>query len=134
MVNLICDFIGHFAKSDSKSGKEREGERQLWRRQLTFSFIQIDNLFVQKGTRLNGNCIVFQKHRLILTFCSRCFILKREIVASDRRINPTAVSQNLLFSAKQICFELFCTYAVNTLIKYLSKPVFSCQLINFGIS
>ena len=101
MVNLICVFIGQSTKSDSKSGKEREGERQLWRRPLTFSLIQIDSLFVQKGTRLNGNCFVSRKHRLVLTFCGRCFVLKREIVASYRRINPTAVSQNLPFSAQR---------------------------------
>ena len=29
LINLICDFIGQSAKSDSKSGKEREGERGL---------------------------------------------------------------------------------------------------------
>ena len=101
MVNLIFDFIGQFPKSDSKSGEEREGERQLWRRRLTFCLIQIDSLFVQKGTRLNGNCFVSRKHRLVLTFCGRCFVLKWEIVASDRRINPTAVSQNLPFSAQR---------------------------------
>ena len=101
MVNLICDFIGQSAKSDSKSGKEREGERQLWMRRLTFSLIQIDSPFVQKGTHLNGNCFVSQKHRLVLTFCGRCLVLKREIVASDRGINPTAVSQNLPCSAQR---------------------------------
>ena len=63
MVNLICDFIGQSVKSDSKSGKEREGERQLWRRRLTFSLIQIDSLFVQEGAGLNGNCFVSRKHR-----------------------------------------------------------------------
>ena len=101
MVNLICDFIGQSAKSDSKRGKEREGERQLWRRRLILSLIQIDILFVQKGTRLNGNCFVCRKHRLVLTFCGRCLVLKKEIVASDRRINPTAVSQNLPCSAQR---------------------------------
>ena len=75
MVNLICDFIGQSVKSDSKSGKEREGERQLWRRRLTFSLIQIDSLFVQEGPGLNGNCLVSRKHRLVLTFWGRGFVL-----------------------------------------------------------
>ena len=44
MVNLTCDFIGQSVKSYSKGGKEQEGERQLWRRQLTFSLIQIDGV------------------------------------------------------------------------------------------
>ena len=101
LVNLICDFIGQSAKSDSKNGKEREGERQLWRRRLTFSLIHIDSLFVQKETCLNGNCFVSRKHRLVLTFCGRCLVSRREIVASDRRINPTAVSQNLPCSAQR---------------------------------
>ena len=48
LVNLICDFIGQSAKSDSKSRKKRKGERQLWRRRSTFSLIQIDSLFLQK--------------------------------------------------------------------------------------
>ena len=67
MVNLICDLIGQCVKSDSKSGKGREGERQLWRRRLTFSLIQIDSLFVQEGSGLNENCFVSRKHRLVLT-------------------------------------------------------------------
>ena len=75
MVNPICNFIGQSVKSDSKSGKEREGERQLWRRRLTFSLIQIDSLFVQEGPGLNGNCLVSRKHRLVLTFCGRGFVL-----------------------------------------------------------
>ena len=75
MVTLICDFIGQSAKSDFYSGKEREGKRQLWRSRLTFSLIQIDSLFVQKGTRLNGNCFVSRKHRLVLTFCGRGLVL-----------------------------------------------------------
>ena len=97
LVNLICDFIGQSAKIDSKSGKECE----VWRRRLTFSLIQIDSLFVQKGARLNGNCFVSRKHRLVLNFCGRCLVLKREIVASDRRINSTAVSQTLQCSAQR---------------------------------
>ena len=44
LVNLICDLIGQSAKIDSKSGKERE----VWRRRLTFSLIQVDSLFVKK--------------------------------------------------------------------------------------
>ena len=62
LVNLICDFIGQSVKSDSKSGKEQEGERQLWRRRWTFSLIQIDSVFVQEGPGLNGNCFVSRKH------------------------------------------------------------------------
>ena len=68
MVNLICVFIGQSAKSDSKSGKEREGEMQLWRRRLTFSLIQIDSMFVQRGTRLNGNCFVSENIDWYLLF------------------------------------------------------------------
>ena len=75
MVNLIRDFIGQSVESDSKSGKEREGERQLWRRRLTFSLIQIDSVFVQEGPGLNGNCFVSRKHRLVLTFCGRGLVL-----------------------------------------------------------
>ena len=93
LVNLICDFIGQSAKIDSKSGKEPE----VWRRRLTFSLIQIDSLFVQKGARLNGNCFVSRKHRLVLNFCGRCLVLKREIVASDRWINSE--SNPTVFSA-----------------------------------
>ena len=52
-----------------------EGERQLWRRRLTLSLIQIDSLFVQEGPGLNGNCLVSRKHRMVLTFCGRGFVL-----------------------------------------------------------
>ena len=75
MVNLIRDFSGHSVESDSKSGKEREGERQLWRRRLTFSLIQIDSVFVQEGPGLNGNCFVPRKHRLVFTIFVRGFLL-----------------------------------------------------------
>ena len=76
MVNLICDFIGQSVKSDSKSGKEREGERQLWRRRLTISLIQIDSVFVQEGPGLNGNCFISRKHRLVLTFLAEALYYK----------------------------------------------------------
>ena len=75
MVNLICDCIGQSVKSDSKSGKERDGERQLWRRLLTFSLILIDSVFVQEGPCLSGNCFVSRKHRLVLTFFGGGFAL-----------------------------------------------------------
>ena len=52
-----------------------EGERQLWRRRLTLSLIQIDSLFVQEGPGLNGNCFVSRKHRLVLTVFGKGFVL-----------------------------------------------------------
>ena len=123
----ICDFIGQSAKSDSKGGKEHEGERQLWRRRLTFSLIQIDSLFGQKGTRLNGDCFVSRKHRLVLTFCGRCLVLKREIVASDRRINPTAVSQNLPCSAQRNPRDVEENFAIQEMSVIITR-IFSAEM------